>query len=107
MLELMLGQIANYCPVISKHTIVKNSASIENIWQAIRSHFGFQSTGTHFIYFAAIRYDPNERPDDLYQRIMEFMEDTLIRRDMGITHHEEVLQEDEELAPTLQNIAVC
>ena len=28
-LELMLGQIANYCPVISRNTIVKNSTSIK------------------------------------------------------------------------------
>ena len=31
-LELMLGQIANYCPVISRSTIVKNSTSIDNTW---------------------------------------------------------------------------
>ena len=28
MLELMLGQIANYCPIISRNTIVKNSTSL-------------------------------------------------------------------------------
>ena len=27
-LELMLGQIANYCPIISRNTLVKNSTSI-------------------------------------------------------------------------------
>ena len=26
-LDLMLGQIANYCPVISRNTIVKNASS--------------------------------------------------------------------------------
>ena len=31
-LELMLGQIANYCPVISRNTIVKNSTSKSSIW---------------------------------------------------------------------------
>ena len=41
MLELMLGQIANYCPIISRNTIVKNSTSIDNIWQTIRPHYGF------------------------------------------------------------------
>ena len=46
-LELMLGQIANYCPVISSNTIVKNSTSIKSIWQSIRSHYGFQSTGVY------------------------------------------------------------
>ena len=30
-LELMLGQIANYCPVISRNTIVKNSTSIKSL----------------------------------------------------------------------------
>ena len=42
-LELMLGQIANYCPVISRNTIVKNSTSLSAIWQSIRAYFGFQS----------------------------------------------------------------
>ena len=41
-LELMLGQIANYCPVISRNTLVKNSTSIQFIWNRIREHFGFQ-----------------------------------------------------------------
>ena len=30
-LDLMLGQIANYCPIISRNTIVKNSTSINSI----------------------------------------------------------------------------
>ena len=49
-LELMLGQIANYCPVISRNIIVKNSTSVNGIWQAIRAHYGFQSTGAHFFW---------------------------------------------------------
>lgn len=48
-LKLMLGQIANYCPVISHNTNVKNSTSFTNIWQAIRLQYGFQSTGAHFL----------------------------------------------------------
>lgn len=31
MLDLMLGQIANFCPVISRTTLVKNSTSIDNV----------------------------------------------------------------------------
>ena len=34
-LELMLGQIANYCPIILRSTLVKNSTSLEFIWQTI------------------------------------------------------------------------
>ena len=57
-LELMLGQIANYCPVISRNSIVTNSTSLENVWQSIRAHFGFQTTGAHFIDFADIVLKP-------------------------------------------------
>ena len=46
-LELMLGQIASFCPVISRNSIIKNSTSINDIWQLIRSHYGFQLTGSH------------------------------------------------------------
>ena len=35
----MLGQVANYCPVIARNTIVKNSTSMRAIWQAIRAHY--------------------------------------------------------------------
>ena len=56
-LELMLGQIANYCHIISRNTLVKNSTSIQFIWRTIRQHFGFQVTGDHFIDFADILPD--------------------------------------------------
>ena len=81
----MLGQIANYCPVISRSTIVKNSTSIDNIWQAIRTHYGFQSTGGHFLDFADFKLEPNERPEDLYQCLMAFIEDNLLLANGGIT----------------------
>ena len=104
MLELMLGQIANYCPVISRNTIVKTSTSIESIWQAIRMHYGFQSTGAHFIDFADVKLEPGERPEDLYQRLVAFMEDNLLKRDGGITHHGDIPEEDEEASPSLENL---
>ena len=55
-LELMLGQIANFCPVISGNSIVKTPTSVQSIWQAIRMHYGFQSTGPTsftFLHFGA------------------------------------------------------
>ena len=45
MLELMLGQIDDYCLGISRNTIMKNSTSIMRIWQVIHQHYGFYSTG--------------------------------------------------------------
>ena len=105
-LELMLGQIANYCPVISRNTIVKNSTSMSSIWQAIRLHFGFQSTGAHFLDFNNISLASAERPEDLYQRLMSFIEDNLLLANGNISHHGEVPGSDEEMSPTLENLVV-
>ena len=105
-LELLLGQIANYCPIISRNTIVKNSVSICSIWQAIRLHFGFQTSGGHFIDINNIRQEPGERAEDLYQRLMSFIEDNLLRTDGSIRHHGELPETDEELSPSLENFIV-
>ena len=104
-LELMLGQIANYCPIISRSTLVKNSTSLEFIWQTIRQHFGFQVAGAQFIDFSDIHLAADERPEDLYQRLMAFVEDSLLRAN-GLTHHGEHVPEDEELTPTLENFVI-
>lgn len=105
-LELMLGQIANYCPVISRNAIVRNSTSIQSIWQSIRMHFGFQSTGAHFLDFDTIKHGLDERPEDLFQRLMSFIEDNLLVANSNIRHHGEIPNTDEELTPTVENLVV-
>ena len=102
----MLGQIANYCPIIARNTIVKKSTSIRGIWQAIRAHYGFQSTGAHFLDFNDIRLEPDERPEDLYQRLLSFIDDNLLKVNGSIQHHGENVTVDEELTPSLENIVV-
>ena len=104
-LDLLLGQIANFCPVIARSSITKSSTSLSHIWQTIRLHYGFQSSGAHLLDFPSIQLEADERPEDLYQRIMAFVEDNLLKKDGGITHHGEVPQFDEDLSPTLENIA--
>lgn len=47
-----------------------------------------------------------ERPEDLFQRLTAFVEDNLLRKNMGITHHNETIEEDEELCPSLENVIV-
>ena len=71
-LNMLLGQIANFAPIISRNTIIKNCTSIDQIWQAIRAHFGFQSTGSHFLDLANFKLEFEERPEDLYQRLVAF-----------------------------------
>ena len=101
-LDLMLEQIANFCPIIARNTIIKISKSLNDIWQAIRLHYGFQNIGDHFLDFSNMHLEPDERPEDLYQRLVAFVEDNLLVKDGGITHHGTPIDDDEELTPTLE-----
>ena len=105
-LELMLGQVANFCPIISRSSIVKNSVSMNDIWQKIRQHFGFASTGAHFLDLGLITLEPNERPEDLFQRLTAFFEDNLLTVGCGVSHHGDPIEVDEDLTPTIENTIV-
>ena len=102
----MLGQIANYAPIISRNSIVKNSTSISGVWQTIRQHYGLQLTGSRFLDLANISLRPGQRPEDLFQILMAFIEDNLLTTSSGITHHREIPDVDEELSPSLENSVV-
>ena len=106
MLEMLLGQIANYAPIISRNTIVKSSTSIDSIWHVIRLHYGFQTSGSHFLDLAGIKLQSDERLEDLYQRIIAFIEDNLLKPESGISHHGQAVHQYEELTSTLENFAV-
>ena len=88
----------------------------EALWWEIQRHsntsgklsantFGFQATGAQFIDFSDIHLAADERPEDLYQRPMAFVEDSLLHAN-GLTHHGEHVPEDEELTLTLENFVV-
>ena len=67
---------------------MKNSTSIQSVWNMIRAHFGFQITGAHFLNFANLHLEADERPENLFQRLMAFVEDTLLRAN-SLSHHGE------------------
>ena len=76
------------------------------IWQAIRLHFGFQSTGAHFLEFNDITLAPAECPKYLYLCLMSFIKDNLLLANRNISHHGEVPSSDEEMSPTLENLSI-
>ena len=59
---------------------------MSSIWQAIHFHYEFQSTGTHFLDFNNIKLAPDKRPEDLYQRLISFIEDNLLLANDNISH---------------------
>ena len=85
--------------------MVKNSTSLKYIWQTIHQNFGFQATSAQFIDFSDIHLAVDERPEDLYQCLMGFVEDSLLHAN-SLTHYGEHVTEDEELTPTLENFVV-
>lgn len=105
-LNLMLGQIANYATIISRNQIIKGSTSLNDIWDRIRQHYGFHTTGSRFLDLSTIRLQPSERPEDLYQRLVSFIDDNLLTKDSTVTHHSATVTIDEEVSPSLENITV-
>jgi len=105
-LKLLLDQIANFCPVISRRRIVNDSTSLASVWQAIKLHFGFQTTGGNFIDFVNIKFAPPERPETLYQRMLAFVENNLLSPGMTMTHRGDPIVEYEDMSPTLENLVV-
>ena len=67
-------------------------------------HYGFQSTGAHFLYLASLQ--PDERPKDLFQHLMAFFDDNLLSVHGGLTHHGVQVTVDEDLSLTLENTVV-
>ena len=62
--------------------------------------------GSRFLDLAYISLKPEQRPEDLFQSLMAFVEDNLLTTSSGITHHGEAPVADEELSPSLENFIV-
>lgn len=103
-LEQMLGQVANYCPVISRNALIKNSTSIKSVWNIIRTHYGFQKCGGQILNLSDITMVSDDSYEDLYQKLNSFIDDNLLKSDDTLKHHEENINEDEEVSPTLENL---
>ena len=105
-LELMPGQIANFCPGIAWNTFLKDTTSLDDVWQKIRLHGGFQRTGAHFLALANIRLEPNERQETLYQRLNAFFQDNLLTPQNGISHYGTTATIGEDMTPSLKKTVV-
>ena len=105
-LNLMLGQIANWCTIIARHQIVNESTSLDSIWSMIREHYGFHVTGSRFLDLSSIRMLPGEKPSDLYQRLVSFFTDNLFTKSSGLKHKGKDPISDEKLSVSLQNTII-
>ena len=86
------------------NTILKTSVSLTSIWQSIRLHYGFQTTGAHFLDFNNIQLEAGKRHEDLYQRLISLLEDNLLMANGTIHHYGVIPDHDGELSPSLKNM---
>ena len=105
-LDLLLGQIANCATVISRNTIGKGSFSLNHIWSTIGEHYGFQTTGSRFIDLTQIRIQSDKKPEDLYQRLVSFFDDNVVTIEGGLLHHGSVIDVDEDIPPSIENVII-
>lgn len=96
-LEVMLGQIASYAPIVARSIIVKKSTSLSHIWQVLRRHYGIETCGTYMLDWPDFRLEQGESYEGLYQRLVAFSEDTLLKRGDCRRHFDKVASKDEEL----------
>ena len=106
LLNIILGSIAGYAPVISSKFIKKQSTSLESIWDRLRSYYGFRRTGSRILDLTEIKLEPNESRECLWERLYSFLEDQLLTKNGGVSHNYVKQENDEEFTPTLLNMMV-
>lgn len=48
----------------------------------------------------------NKHPEDVYQRILSFTEDNLLKANGTITHHSKIIKEDKDISLSFENLIV-
>lgn len=98
--DLLLDQIANYAEGIPRHDIVKDSASLDEVWQKIKLFYNLQSSGSLLNECWNVRRLPDETPQAVFARLKQTYDENLLTS-RGLVHTEGQLGEDEEMSPTL------
>ena len=105
-LYAMLEFIASYCPVEIHDTIVRDSTSIEFVWQAIRNYYGFDDNeGCKLLDIGDITFKENECPEELYQRLMKCVKSN-IQVNSEVNQCGIVANRSESLSQTVESLIV-
>ena len=104
LLNILLGSIATYAPVISHRFVKSQSTSLESIWDRLRSYYGLRKTGGRVLELMEFRREQNESREALWERLYSHMEDNLLTKDGGVLHEGVKQEVNEEFQPTLLNV---
>ena len=106
LLNIILGSVATYAPVISARFIKQQSTSFVSIWDRLRSHYGLRKTGGRILELMELKPGATESRETYWERLYSFLEDTLLTDTNGVKHEGVVQVKAEEFTPTLLNVLV-
>ena len=106
LLNIVLGSIASYAPVISAKFVKNQSTSLESIWDRLRCHYGFRRVGSRILDMSELKLEMNESRECLWERLYSFLEDQLLTANGPVQHKGIKREQDEEFSPTLLNLLV-
>ena len=105
-LNLMLGSIAGFAPVIRRTYFMQEACSLHDIWSRLRTYYRFRKTGALILDLNTIVMEPGESPESLWERISSFIDDNLLSPNDHIQHLGADVLTQEQLTPTLVNLTV-
>ena len=106
MLQVLLGSVATFAPVISHKYITKQATCFDDIWNRLRIHYGFRVTGGRILELAQFSLSSNESHECLWERLSAFIDDNMLKKSGGIKHLGAKVEVDEAQSATLQNVTV-
>ena len=105
-LNMMLGSIAGYAPIIRRTFFTNEACSLHDIWSRLRTYYHFRKTGALILDYEALVPDPGESHESYWERLSAFVDDNLLSPTDNIKHLGAKVTAQERLSPTLLNLTV-
>ena len=102
LVDMILEQIANFCANIPRYDITHDSFSLNEVWNKIRLYYNLEKSGALLNEVWNITRKEDESPQALFGRLKQAYDDNLIAANT-LLHVDGVLEDDEEMSPTLHS----
>ena len=99
----MLNMIARKVDQYDYDDVMRESTSLQSIWNMIELVYDIGRKGVHFLELSKIKYETGESPAKFYKKIYHHFMDNLYKRDDVLAYKSSTMSEDEKFSPTLLN----
>ena len=105
-LNLMLGSIAGFAPIIRRTFFTQDACSLHEIWSRLRTYYHFRKTGALILDYENLTLESSESYESYWERLSSFIDDNLLSPNDKIKQMGVEITEQEKLSPTLLNLTV-